>query len=475
MIQFLELGPAHRLARANYIPRVFGFAASYIIISLIVLEKGWSNLNFYLLGLWFLLYPQLVYLAARVFSNNKKVEIRAMMVDALVLGYITAHIHFSEWMFFAFLSATVLNSIMVGGSKQLLQGLAFYLSGILIFAVTNGLVFELEAPLRVELMAMLAILLYMTIIASTFYKQTRRLANIKTELEEKNNELEETLQELDITRNELIDKAHKAGMADVATGVLHNVGNILNSINASTSAINQTLKNSRIKNLEKANKLLREQIDDFVSEDPKKKMLLEYFLKIEEPIKKEYEHLIRQKNRLREKVNLIADVISTQQDLSKAHAFMQEVDIQKLFENTLTLHAGSIERHGLTIETEYEDVPPIMIEKTKVMHILFNILNNAKESMKEAMVQEKILKVKCWQDKEYVQLSITDNGTGIRKENIDKIFNQGFTTKKKGHGFGLHSSANYIKEMNGKIQAFSEGPGKGATFTLSFPKNIKKQ
>lgn len=474
MTQFFDLGPAHRLARANYIPRVFGFAASYAIISVIVLEKGWSNLNFIFLGFWFLIYPQLVYLAARVFSENKRVEIRAMMIDAMVLGYITAHIHFSEWMFFAFLSATVLNSIMVGGSKQLVQALAFYVSGVLIFAATNGLVFELEAPLRVEMMAMLAILLYMTIIASTFYRQTRHLAKIKVELEEKNNELGEALQELEITRNELIEKAHKAGMADVATGVLHNVGNILNSINASTSTINETLQNSQIRNLEKANKLLREQIDDFVLEDPKKKMLLEYFLKIEEPIKKEYEHLTRQKNRLREKVNLIADVISAQQDLSKADVVTHEVDIQKLFENTLTLHAGSIERHGLTIEEEYEDVPPIMVEKTKVMHILFNLLNNAKESMDEADLERKILKVRCWLDNGHVHLSITDNGTGIRKENKDKIFSHGFTTKKKGHGFGLHTSANYMKEMNGKIRAFSEGPGKGATFTLTFPKKTEK-
>lgn len=471
MINFFNSGPAHRLARANYIPRVFGFTASYIIISLIVLEKGWSDLNFYFLGFWFLIYPQLVYLAARVFSNNKKVEIRAMMVDTLVLGYITAHIHFSEWMFFAFLSATVLNNIMVGGSKQLVQALALYVSGILIFAATNGLVFELEAPIRIDIITILTILLYMAIIASTFYKQTRSLANIKMELEKKNKELAETLQELELTRNELIEKAHKAGMADVATGVLHNVGNILNSINASTSAMNETLKNSHTKRLEKANELLREQMNEFVFEDPKQKMLLEYFLKIEEPIKKEYELLTRQKDRLREKVDLITDVISTQQDLSKASAFTEEVNVQKLFENTLALHAGSIERHGLTIERNYEDVPPIIIEKTKVMHILFNMLNNAKESMKEAEVEEKILKVKFWQDSDYVHLSITDNGIGIRKENMNKIFSHGFTTKRKGHGFGLHSSANYMKEMDGKIQAFSEGPGKGATFTLSFSKS----
>lgn len=470
MRQIFDLGPAHRLARANYIPRVFGFAASYVIISLIVLEKGWSGLNFYFLGVWFLIYPQLVYLANRAFSNSKNIELRAMMVDCLVLGYISAHIHFSEWIFFAFLLAVVLNNIMVGGSKQLVQALVLYVSGILIFAAVNDLRFDPEAPLRIEIITMLTILLYMAIIASIFYKQTRRLANIKMELQKRNKELAEILQELELTRNELIEKAHKAGMADVATGVLHNVGNILNSINISTSVMNEILNNSHLKNFEKANNLLREQIDDFAFEDPKKKMLLEYFLKIEEPIKKEYEQLERQKNRLREKVDLITDVISAQQDLSKATAMTEEVDIENLLENTLALNAGSIERHGLSIEREFEDVPPIMIEKTKVMHILFNVLNNAKESMQESEVKEKILKIRCWQDNEHVHLSITDNGTGITKENINKIFGHGFTTKKKGHGFGLHSSANYMREMKGKIHASSEGPDKGATFTLTFPK-----
>ncbi len=305
-----------------------------------------------------------------------------------------------------------------------------------------------------------------------------KVAERTSELNEKNEhlegalkDLEDALKELKETRSQLVDKAHKAGMAEVATGVLHNVGNILNSINASTSIINETLESSRIKNIMKANDKLREQIDDIVSNNPDSKLLLEYYLKLEEPLNKEYKRLKTQKDRLKEKVSLINEVVAAQQDFSKAGVITEKVDIEELFESALTLQAGSIERHGLVVKRNYQPVVPIELEKPKAMNILFNLLKNAKESMDEAEPVEKLLTVSCWQDEEFVHLSVSDSGLGISDENLKKIFTHGFTTKKKGHGFGLHSSANYMKEMGGKIQVESDGLGEGAEFILSFPRD----
>ncbi|MDR8391577.1 ATP-binding protein [Aliifodinibius sp. S!AR15-10] len=309
-------------------------------------------------------------------------------------------------------------------------------------------------------------------------KLEQKVSDRTAELNAKNKDLEEALSELKKTRSELVLKAHKAGMADLATGVLHNVGNILNSINASTALIDETLKNSRIQNLKKANEMLREHMDDiesFIVNNPKGKKLLRYYLKIEEPINQEYNNLKTQKDRLQEKVNLIVEAIAAQQDFSKADIITENVNLQKLVEKALTLQAGSIERHDLTIQRNYEDVEEIKVEKTKVMHILFNLLKNAKESMKQAGVTDKVLRIKCWQDEQYAHLSLSDNGLGISEEQLKKIFTHGFTTKKKGHGFGLHSCANYMNEMNGKIDVESEGLGHGATFTLSFIRGNARQ
>ena len=68
-----------------------------------------------------------------------------------------------------------------------------------------------------------------------------------------------------------------------------------------------------------------------------------------------------------------------------------------------------------------------------------------------------------------MKIELTDNGIGILEENIKKIFNHGFTTKKTGHGYGLHSSAIVAEEMNGKIEVISQGIGKGATFIFQVP------
>ena len=68
-----------------------------------------------------------------------------------------------------------------------------------------------------------------------------------------------------------------------------------------------------------------------------------------------------------------------------------------------------------------------------------------------------------------MKISYIDNGIGIPADNLTRIFGHGFTTRKEGHGFGLHSGALAAKELGGALTVESDGPGKGATFTLEFP------
>ena len=468
---------AHRLARSNYIPRVLGFAASFLITGLLIFEKGWSNWNILFFGGYFLVYPHIVLLISKAMPHNKKVEVTAMMIDAFVLGLVTGYLNFFFWLSFAFLAATILNNILAGGIAQLVKSFAFYFLGIATSVFINGFQFEPNAALYIEATTIVSLLLYIIVVALILYDQTRRLAEIKIELKENNHELKKTLRELEETRSELMEKAHKAGMADVATGVIHNVGNILNSINVSVSIIEETLNDSRLQNLKRANRMLEEHIDDlenFIIRNPKGKKLMEYYLKVEEPLEKGYERLKKQNERLRAKVDLIVEIISAQQNFSKADVLREKVNICELCEETLTLHAGSIDRHGLRIKKDYHDIELVEVEKNKVMNILFNLIENAKEAINEAGAKEKKITVSCWQEEKYVCLAISDNGVGISKSELNKIFSLGYTTKSKGHGFGLHSCANYMKEMNGQISVDSKGPGKGATFTLSFRRESSK-
>lgn len=304
-------------------------------------------------------------------------------------------------------------------------------------------------------------------------KLERKVNDRTSELNEKNEKLTTALQELKETRNELVEKARKAGMADIASGVLHNVGNILNSVNTSAWLISDTVKQSKLEGLTQANEILRQHVNDlehFIIEHPKGKKLIRYYLKLEEPLKKEQEKVFIQSKRLIEKIKFMNDAIAAQQSYAGASMYADQISLSKIIDNSLALQAGSIERHGLDVEKDLQAEDSIIAHRSKLIHVLVNIFKNAKEAMAENPPGNKRLTIKTRQDEKWVYLSISDNGEGIKENNINKIFTQEFTTKKEGHGFGLHSSANYMAEIGGNIEANSDGEGQGATFTLTFPK-----
>lgn len=295
---------------------------------------------------------------------------------------------------------------------------------------------------------------------------------LKEELTKKMGELETVIEQLNKAEAELVEKSQKAGMADVAAGVLHNVANVLSSVNSSNTFIKDTAKNSKVEGLIKANQLLREQIDHidkFIFENPKGKKLLEYYLKLEEPLKKERESILLQSERLDEKINIINDVITAQQSHAGSVKINSDTYLTEIVEATLSLHDDMVDNYKLHIKKDLNATTPVVAQRSKLIHVLVNFIKNAGESMEKNHPENKNLTIKSWEDSYKVYLSVSDNGWGIEGEDLDKIFAHTYTTKEKKHGFGLHSSATYMKEMGGKIEVSSEGKGKGTTFTLVFP------
>ena len=295
---------------------------------------------------------------------------------------------------------------------------------------------------------------------------------LRTELTRKISEIEKIAERLRKAEEELEEKSQNEGMAEIAAGVLHNVANVLSSVNSSNTFIQDTAKYSKVDGLIKANKLLREHIDhidQFIFEDPRGKKLLNYYLKLEEPLRKEREDIVSQSERLDEKISIINDVITAQQSHAMSGQITSETVLSEIVESTLSLQEDLLADYELDVTTDLKAKTPVIAQRSKLIHVLVNFIKNAGESMEENHPENKKLTIKTWEDSYKVYLSVTDNGLGIKGENIDKIFSHTYTTKKKGHGFGLHSSANYMKEMGGKIKVSSEGRGKGTTFTLVFP------
>ncbi len=277
--------------------------------------------------------------------------------------------------------------------------------------------------------------------------------------------------ELASAQQELIEKAHQAGMADIVIGTLHNVGNILNSITTSAEVMNNIIKTSNVASLKKANDLIRENRDnfeEFISNDPKGKKLAEYYLAIEEAIFNEHKEVKKHLSRLNNKVNTITEVILSQESYAGASSLTEAYQLTGIIDDALAMQAASLETSNITVIRDYNHVPKIMIQKSKLIHIFFNLINNAKDAMLNIPLEARQLTISVNKDDKAVFARISDMGHGISKQNIERIFSHGFTTKNIGHGFGLHSCANYMTEMGGRMWAESQGEGKGATMVLRF-------
>jgi signal transduction histidine kinase len=281
------------------------------------------------------------------------------------------------------------------------------------------------------------------------------------------------------THKELLVASRQAGMAEVATNVLHNVGNVLNSVNISATVVAGKIKKSKALNIARVSALIREHagnLADFFARDPKGRQLPQYVDNLAEHLAGEQASLLTEIDSLQKNVEHIKNIVSMQQNYAKVSGVVETVKITDLVEDAVNMNAGALSRHEVQLFREYEPhLPEISVEKHKILQILVNLIRNAKYACDESGHAEKHMTVRVTNGDDYLRVAVIDNGVGIPEANLIKIFNHGFTTRKDGHGFGLHSGALAAKELGGSLSAQSEGPGKGATFTLALPLRSKEK
>jgi signal transduction histidine kinase len=198
--------------------------------------------------------------------------------------------------------------------------------------------------------------------------------------------------------------------------------------------------------------------------------LPEYLREVAGHLKTEQTDLLSELNSLTHNVEHIKEIVATQQNYAKVSGTQEKVELSELVEAALKMHANAYVRHAIKIVREYEAVPPLIVDRHKVLQILINILANAKYACDDGGRSNKqvIVRIKPRRGDSAV-VEIVDNGIGISQENLTRIFSHGFTTRKSGHGFGLHSAALAAKELGGSLTAQSEGVGHGATFVVELP------
>jgi ligand-binding sensor domain-containing protein/signal transduction histidine kinase len=270
-----------------------------------------------------------------------------------------------------------------------------------------------------------------------------------------------------------LDKSRMAGMAEVAASVLHNVGNVLNSVNVSSTIVRDKVRQAKTVNFEKAISLLKEHAGDlpgFLASDPKGKQLPDYLAGLARHFTEMQGEVLQEISSLDENIEHIKEIVVSQQQYSRAAGFSEVVKPSDVVDDALRIHANGLDESHVQIVREFEEVPAVATDKHKILQILVNLIANARHALETSKVEDRRLTVRIGTGSdERVVISVTDNGIGIPPQNLTKIFQQGFATNKNGHAMGLHSGANAARELGGSLVADSKGPGTGATFTLEFP------
>jgi PAS domain S-box-containing protein len=285
-------------------------------------------------------------------------------------------------------------------------------------------------------------------------------------------ERKETESRLADMHQQLLHHSRQAGRAEVATTVLHDVGNVLNSINVSSCLVAEKLRKSHISALPHTVDLLQKHKDDlagFFANNPKGKQLTAYLGRLSSHLLTEQHEIVEELVLLGKNIEHVKEIIAMQQAYTKISSESERTDLKQLVEDSLRMYIKTLERHNIKIVRDYDPTPAIMLEKHKLMQVLVNLIQNSKFACTESGSVEPELRLRIRTKNDCVSISVIDNGVGIEPENLSCLFNYGFTTREEGNGFGLYSAALAMQELGGSLSAHSDGPGHGAEFTLELP------
>lgn len=302
-----------------------------------------------------------------------------------------------------------------------------------------------------------------------FKDELRRHERLTAELEER---VRARSRELEAAQRQLVDSAHLAGRAEVAASVLHNVGNVLNSLNVNATLTAEALGRLPLHKVTRTGQMMAQHRREpaWLRDDPRGQLVPAFLEEFGRTLEEERERITGHVREMLANVEHIKQVIAMQSPHAGRRRLVEPVALTELVGLALRIHQEELDRNAVEVVRRFDALPEVPVEKHKVLQVLVNLISNANKALVEGRERGRRMTLHLgWGQPRHWRLAVEDNGAGIAPENLDKLFRFGFTTRKEGQGIGLHSCALAAQEMNGTLQVRSEGLGHGATFTLEVP------
>lgn len=329
-----------------------------------------------------------------------------------------------------------------------------------------------DLPHFLQLARHLAALLENAWLIAELDREKSELSTSNQRLDLKLSELRETQEKLVQSSKLLADVSRRAGMAEVATGILHNVGNALNSVNVSIEVLADKLQTQKVTAVGRVAELLaKDELGAALGTDERWRKLPVYLEELATHLVELRDGMVAEVSALRKHVEHMKAIVGRQQRHATSFDVAQDCRVSELVDDAIALSQHALERVGVELVRDYVEVPSIVTDRHKVLQILLNLIGNARQALSlPGCTERKLwLSIGASPDGEGVSITVRDSGAGIPAENLEHLFRYGYTTKPEGHGFGLHTSANAARELGGRLSASSDGPGRGACFVLELP------
>ena len=273
-----------------------------------------------------------------------------------------------------------------------------------------------------------------------------------------------------LLHRQLAHASREAGRAEVAAGILHDVGNVLNSLNVSLGVLREEVAGLGGARIEKVVRLIETHPGGLAALAPEKaSQLTAYLNACCQDLAGRRAIIGQEAAGMEHHLEQIQRVIQAQDELARVSTVVETVEIADEIEQALILRQDAFRADGIAVVRELDGLSPIETDRYRLARILACLLENAQQAMQEASLGERRLTIRARVVGAHAEIEVADSGGGIHPDNLTLIFNFGFTTWPGRRGFGLHAGANAAKELGGRLTCRSEGPGQGACFLLEVP------
>lgn len=262
-----------------------------------------------------------------------------------------------------------------------------------------------------------------------------------------------------------------AGMSQVASTVVHNIGNVLTNVNSLLETINQKVNDLRVEPLGSlANRLRDPDVDKELADQAP-----EYLHGLSQSLRSDRDELVEMLGVLQGNIAHIHDVIREQRQHTGADSVSQTAVVEDLLQEAIRCCEERMKQSDVHVYVAGDLDTELQTDSSVLLQVFINLIANAQVAFEDSSTDHRQLAITVKKFDDTVRMRFTDNASGMCEDTLKRLFEAHYTTRADGTGLGLHFCSLSIARLGGRIEASSQGIGHGSVLTIWLPIQLESE